>query len=133
MHYVRHRKQGFPMLTLKEVLDDAAAAPGFEGLPEVGVNSRGSNGETPLHWMATLGDPEGIRLLVSAGAKVNATDSEGNSPLHEAVAMRQTSAVQALIAHGANTQLKNALGKTAQDISSTDGFEPVASLLQRHK
>ena len=118
------------MLTLKEVLADAAASPGFEGFSEVGVNSRGINGESPLHWMATLGDAEGIHLLVSEGANVNATDGEGNSPLHEAVAMRQTAAAQALVAHGADARLKNAVGKTPRDIAVSGGFEPVASLFQ---
>ena len=118
------------MLTLQEVLADAAASPGFEGVAEVGVNSRGFNGETPLHWMSTLGDPEGLRLLLAAGAVINATDKDGNSALHEAAAMRQTLAVQTLIDHGADLRQKNSSGETPQEVAVASGFAPVVALFK---
>jgi ankyrin repeat protein len=113
------------MLTLKEVLADAAASPGFENCQDVGANIRGTNGESPLHWMATLGDNEGICLLVAADADadVNARDCNGNSPLHEAISMRQTSAAQVLIANGADTHLKNQIEQSPRDIALSDGYE----------
>src|SRR5512144_732586 len=95
------------MLTLEEVLADAAMAPGFEDAENIGVNSRGAEGQTPLRWMATLGDAAGIRLLLDAGASIDAADNDGNTPLHEAVLCRQTAAARELIDHGADLLLKN--------------------------
>ena len=118
------------MLTLKEVLADAAASPGFESVEEVGVNTSSSSGGSPLHWMATLGDVNAIRLLVSAGANLNAPDCQGNTPLHEAVAGRQAPAAQVLIEQGANVNLVNAAGQTAQDIARSDNFAPTVLLFQ---
>ena len=117
------------MLTLKEVLDDAIYCPGFKGQSDLSVHSRGSGGETPLHWMATLGDPPAIRLLVEAGADINAADAAGNAALHEAVSRRQVVAVQELLVLGADISLSNALGQTAYDIAQLDRYAPVHSLM----
>jgi uncharacterized protein len=119
------------MLTLKELLADAAASPGFEAIAQVGVNSRSSSGESPLHRMSTLGDSKAISLLLQAGALIDATDGEGNTPLHEAVSRRQTQAVQALLEHAASLTIRNEAGKTPEDLAKEDGFAPVSLLFQR--
>ena len=119
------------MLTLHEVLADTAASPGFEAIGEVGINTRGNGGESPLHWMSTLGDSKAVRLLLEAGAAIDATDKHGNTPLHEAVSGRHTQAAQALIEHGASIGIKNSRGQTVKDIAREEGFEPVVLLFQR--
>ena len=118
------------MLTLTEILTDTAASPGFEGIRHVEPNSRGADGESPLHWMATLGDAEGIRLLIEAGANINATDDQGNTALHEAVARRQTFAAKMLIECGANMGIRNLAGQTPIDLARSDGFGPTVGLFQ---
>jgi uncharacterized protein len=115
------------MLTIEEVLTDVAAAPGFSGPVE--INSRGSEGQTPLHWMATLGDATGIELLLRAGAVIDAADSHGNTPLHEAVLCRQHTAVAALLSGGANAHLKNVLGQSPRALAEATGYSPVLELL----
>ncbi len=117
------------MLTLEEVLSDAAMYPSFRAVETVTVNSRGGKGETPLHWMATLGDVAGIHLLLDANAKINAIDSAGNTPLHEAVASRQTSAAQCLVDRGADRFCRNTSGLTPLDVAKADGFGPTIELL----
>ena len=118
------------MLTLAEVLADAAASPGFEGIGIVSVSSRSTEGKTPLHWMATLGDAHGAQLLLEAGADVDAADSEGNSALHEAVLMRQHGVVGVLVRAGAQAHLENAAGETPFGIAATGGDAPILNELK---
>ncbi len=117
------------MLTLEEVLADVASSPGFGTAEKLGVDSRGSEGQTPLHWMATLGDVAGIRLLLEAGAAMDAVDNQGNTPLHEAVACRQTAAARMLVDRGADLYVRNNSGLTALGLAESDGFRPTMELL----
>ena len=118
------------MLTLEEILSDAAMSPSFTNVEKVGVDSHGDDGQTPLHWMATLGDAVAIRLLVEAGASINAVDNKGNTPLHEAVTWRHTLAARMLIEQGADMLLRNESGLTPLDIAKSDGFRPTIDVLQ---
>ena len=117
------------MLTLEEILSDVAMSPGFSNVGKVGVDSRGDEGQSPLHWMATLGDAVGIRLLVEAGASINAVDNKGNTALHEAVTWRHTLAARMLIEQGADMLLRNVSGLTPLDIAKSDGFGPTIDVL----
>lgn len=119
------------MLTVEEVLSDVAETPEFSQLDEVTPRSRGVNGETPLHWMATLGDSRGIELLIQAGAEVDAVDNNGTTPLHEAVAARQLAAVRALICAGATFDLRNGEGKTPLELALKEGFKPILEFLEQ--
>lgn len=119
------------VLTLDEVLSDFRVYCGYSDQTEVTVDSRGNGGDSPLHWMASLGDQFAIQLLVAAGANVNAVDDSGNTPIHEAVSGRQSSAVSALTAAGADLTLRNKKGQTPMDIARTDGFQPTIDLLVR--
>ena len=116
------------MLTLDEVLSDAASSPGFDGVEKVDVNSRGRDGQTPLHWMATLGDLKGIRLLIRAGAEIDAQDCHGNTSLHEAVSWRHSTAVRLLLEYGANENIRNSAGHSAKDAALSDAFAPTVEL-----
>ncbi|MCG7946639.1 MAG: ankyrin repeat domain-containing protein [Candidatus Thiodiazotropha taylori] len=116
------------MLTLEEILNDFAAYIG-EGHPEnVGLDSASATGETPLHWMATIGDSGAIKMLVDAGAEVNAQDRAGNTALHCAVASRQASAAKALLLLGANAFQENLEGVSPSGLSQQDEFRPVQAL-----
>ena len=121
------------MLTLEEIFNDVANAPSFSHVDNINVGSRGKDGQSPLHWMATLGDTGGIRLLLEAGADINSTDNSGNTPLHEAVVWRQTSAARIFIESGADVLVKNHFGLTALDIAKSDGFAPTIELLHCEK
>lgn len=116
------------MLTLEEILNDFAAYIG-EGNPEkVGLTSSSPTGETPLHWMATIGDSGAIKMLVEAGAEVNAQDRAGNTALHCAVASRQVLAAKALLLLGANAFQENMEGITPGGLSQRDEFRPIQAL-----
>jgi ankyrin repeat protein len=117
------------MLTLAEVLADVGAAPGFDGVNSVGLSTRGSRGQTPLHWMAYLGDVDGVRLLLEAGADPNAVDQSGNTALHDAVLSRQHLVVALLVAGGADSSVRNLEGKSPLDLALADGYRPAMEAL----
>ncbi len=119
------------MLTLKEVLSDVKETPAFIHLDEVTPHSRGANGETPLHWMATLGDSRGIALLLQAGVEIDAVDNNGDAPVHEAVVSRQLTAVRTLVGAGAAFYLRNSEGKTPLELAKEDGFSPIVEFLEQ--
>ncbi len=117
------------MLTLAEVLSDFRAYAGYDENSVVTVASRAAHGETPMHWMCTLGDHVAIGLLVSAGAEIDAQDKAGNAPIHEACASRQWTALSALIKAGADLSLANRAGLTALGVATQQGFRPCIDLL----
>ena len=116
------------MLTLEEVLSDVADLPSFSDIKIIDVNSHGNHGETPLHWMATLGDIAGIKLLIEAGADINSLNDEGNTPLHEAVVYRQAHASRFLIESGSSLILKNKAGMSPVEIAEFDNYAPTMEL-----
>ena len=118
-------------LTIDEILDDFSDYAGEESRRSTSVNSVSPDGETPLHWMSTLGDARAIELLVGAGANVNAQDTNGNAPLHAAVQSRQLQAVEALVQSGANLLLPNSAGFTPLELSQQEAFQPVLRYLER--
>jgi len=119
------------MLTLEEVLADVATSPGFKGVSDVTIVSRGIGGESPLHWMAILGDSKAIQLLLDAGAGIDAVDDEGNAPLHVAVKWRQAEAASSLIARGAKCEIRNNQGSTPAEIARSDGYGPTMALFPK--
>lgn len=116
------------MLTLKEVLADAASSPGFEGVVSVNVHSRGSEGQTPLHWMAVLGDHMAAQLLLRSGAEVDVQDCHGNTALHEAVASRQQTVVRILLLAGASVGIKNRQGQSPKEMAEMDSYAAIREL-----
>lgn len=117
------------MLTLEEVLADVVASPGFESVEHVNIHSRGAQGQTALHWMATLGDVQGLRLLLNAGGLMNAQDNLGNMPLHEAVYSRQEPAARVLLLLGASPEQQNFAGQSPRQAAEAEGYEPLIKLL----
>ena len=118
------------MLTLQEVLDDFSQYAGLDAC-DVSVNTQNAVGETPVHWMAALGDGAAIRLLANAGADLSAQDHQGNTALHLAVTGAHESAVAALIAEGAAVTLHNALGQTPEDLARTFQCTRLAELFTK--
>ena len=117
------------MLTLNEVLFDFSMSVNFENTTPLGVNSAASDGSTPLHLMAYLGDVIGTSLLLQAGANINTFDINGNTALHKAVIFRQHLVVKQLVSHGALGCIKNKQGFTPLDLAIIDKYQPTIDAL----
>jgi ankyrin repeat protein len=118
------------MLTLGEVLNDFRLYAGWPDGAAVDVASRSEAGETPLHWMAILGDNKEIDLLVRAGCDLNAADRDGNTALHAAVSVRHSTAVTALLKAGADVGKRNNADQTPLDAAKLDGYRWTIELLE---
>jgi len=84
------------------------------------MNAKDWEGETSLHYAASMGQKEIAELLISEGADVNAMDSNGwsygGSPLHSAVEHVQIDIAELLINKGADVNAKANDGSTPLDI-----------------
>lgn len=91
------------------------------------VNSKNSDGETPLH---TAVSAEMAELLISAGADMEAIeDHENFTPLRQASANGALDIVKTLISHGAKVDSADKNGSTALHWAVAFGNLAVAELL----
>lgn len=74
-------------------------------------------GWTPLHYAATNGHVEIIRLLLDNHAYIDAGSPNGSTPLMMAAMYGTTDAVKELLDAGADPSLKNTLGLSAIDFA----------------
>lgn len=105
------------MRNLQDVLLSMEDLPSFVGLNNIGVNSVGNFGDTPLHVAVVQNDLEAIELIVGAGGDVNAAGEEGYAPLHEAVEQGNDGAAHLLLKLGASVNIKNSNGYTPYDLA----------------
>jgi len=80
-------------------------------------NALCNKGRNALHWLATSGSPNSVRifrLLHEKGVEINRQDEDGNTPLMIAC-LRPSNVkfIQALCFHGAKKNFKNKEGKNA--------------------
>jgi hypothetical protein len=91
-------------------------------------------GWTPLHYAATKGHVEIIRMLLDESAYIDAESPNGTTPLMMAAMYGTPDAVKLLIDEGADPTLKNQLGLTALDFATRahrkDGAELIAAGLK---
>jgi ankyrin repeat protein len=100
--------------TLSEVLQSTSEIlfPDSLGRRVVHIDSRDSDGDTPLHKIVRGNDAEATRLLIEAGADVNAIGDMGETPLHAAASQRNQEIFRMLLSAGANPHIRSELGYT---------------------
>jgi ankyrin repeat protein len=76
------------------------------------VNSKASDGRTPLHWAPESGHPETAQLLLEKGANVNATDGDGSTPLHWASLNGHLETAELLLEKGADVNVATRTERT---------------------
>ncbi|MFV9506821.1 MAG: ankyrin repeat domain-containing protein [Oscillochloridaceae bacterium umkhey_bin13] len=105
------------MRTLQAILQATSDAlfPADMGRREVFIDSRSSDGDTPLHVMLWREDHRAVAILIEAGADVNAVGDMGLTPLHVAVRKRMPEAITLLLQAGANPDLRSEFGTTARE------------------
>lgn len=109
--------------TLDGVLQSAAESlfPLETGEEQVTVESRSSEGDTPLHVMVWRKDIESVRILLLGGADVNAIGDMDQTPLHVAIMQEDVDMIKLLLQAGATTSARSAFGKTAIEEAASKG------------
>ena len=70
----------------------------------------GNTGLTPLHYAAESGDVEGVRLLLSCGARVDTSGVTGHSPLEAALLSGDVATFAEIVDHGADVDVLSSVG-----------------------
>ncbi|KAJ5091695.1 hypothetical protein NUU61_006565 [Penicillium alfredii] len=114
------------MLTYLEYidLDDSPRPPRY--------NSRGSTGQTLLHFAASLGLTRFVAGLLARGANPDVQDNTGNAPMHLAALQGHAHIVHRLRLAGANASTRSVRGFTAADLATTLPAHQAALLPSRH-
>jgi ankyrin repeat protein len=108
---------------------------GNRDVNDVAVNGVSTNGNSPLHWAASLGYTAALKLLLRSG-KVLAGDfgvdmqnKEGDTALMLAAEHGDVSMVKALVAAGANVMLENSKDEKPSEIALRCGKPAIAKVL----
>ncbi|WOL00026.1 hypothetical protein Cni_G08739 [Canna indica] len=80
------------------------------------VNSRDSEGRTPLHWAVDRGHIGVVEILLNKNGDVNAQDNEGQTPLHYAVVCEREEIAELLVKHHASHHIKDVDGNSPFDL-----------------
>jgi ankyrin repeat protein len=76
------------------------------------INTQDARGRTPLHWAASRGQVEIVRMLIDAKANLNLQSITGDTPLHWATLYGQEKIVKMLIDAGADLNVQDEEGYT---------------------
>ena len=94
------------------------------------VKVRNEHGESAIHWAALSGNPDTVRMLLSAkGADANVRDQKGNLALHGAADGGHDGVVKLLLPRTSEPRSKNGQGLTPADIARDRGYGDLAKLL----
>lgn len=91
------------------------------GEKKVEINSRGVDGDTPLHVIVNRNDIEGAKLLIDTGAEVNAVGDMGETPLHVAVSQENIDMIKLLLTTGAGENVKSEFGLSPRELAESKG------------
>jgi ankyrin repeat protein len=120
------------MRTLEEILQSTSDAlfPADLGQRRVTIDSRGCDGDSPLHVLLWRRDFGGARTLIEAGAKLDAVGDMGETPLHVAIRQNAAEIVDALLAAGADPDIRSEFGQTPRTMAAA-GNGAVARMLDQ--
>ncbi|XP_022083077.1 uncharacterized protein LOC110975172 isoform X2 [Acanthaster planci] len=80
---------------------------------DVNIEDDAATSNSALHWAASYGNRETVKLLLENKADINAANVDGATPLHDAVARGDEGIIYELVAGGANRKAKAKKGKFA--------------------
>jgi ankyrin repeat protein len=106
-------KNGDNALMIAAYKGNVAAVKALLG-KEVEVNKQGW---TALHYAATIGNDEIVKLLLDDSAYIDAESPNSTTPLMMAAGKGHVSTVKLLVDEGADVSLKNNVGMTALDFA----------------
>jgi ankyrin repeat protein len=103
---------------LLAIFQKLAAMPISDGFNFDSVDDATVPGDTPLHFVASLGDLETAKILLDAGANPNwPNEHPGNTPLHNATSQKHYEIVDLLLSRGASQEIKNDEGFSPLDLA----------------
>ncbi|GJZ82279.1 acyl-CoA-binding domain-containing protein 1-like protein, partial [Tanacetum coccineum] len=86
----------------------------------ISVDTKDSEGRTPLHWAVDRGHIDVVELLLSRNADVNLKDNEGQTPLHYAAVCERKEIGELLVKRNAGTDIKDNDGKLLNSLQSSE-------------
>jgi ankyrin repeat protein len=104
---------------------DAAAFTSLLASLTVSVDTKGADGDTPLHVACLYGHADLVRSLLSADANVRATDKENGTPLHDACAGGYVDIVDAILRRLKETAEDEESFASAVNARDGDGETPL--------
>ena len=111
-------------LKLSDVLQSVSDRifPDQLGEAEVQLNSRASDGDTPLHILIWGNETKESIFLIENGADIDASGNLGETPLHVALRQSNTEVINSLIRAGAKTNIVSEFGITAIELAKQKGI-----------
>lgn len=111
------------MKSLEEALASIAHVmfPEDDAPREIRLDTRASDGDTPLHVFAWRKDEATAKLLIAAGADPNAIGDMGETPLHVAVHQGMPGLAEALLAAGASPDIVSEFEATPREMALREG------------
>jgi ankyrin repeat protein len=96
------------------------------------VDSRDTQGSTPLHYAAISNSESTARLLLDNRAQIEATDFRGRTPLHYAAKHHAEAIIRLLLDYGAQTKAIDFQGRTPLHYAAKHHAEAIIRLLLDH-
>jgi len=121
--------EGMPALMLAIRTDSWDAYEALLAHKQIRVDIENRQGETPLMYLALLGQTERARALIERGAQVNRL---GWTPLHYAASKAQTETAAMLLERGAIVNAPAPDGTTPLMMAAYSGSQDMAQLLLDH-
>ena len=109
------------MRTIEDILQTTSDSlfPAELGRRHVAIDSRGSDGDSPLHVLLWRKDFGGAKDLIEAGADPNAIGDMGETPLHLAIRKEVPDVIESLLAAGANPDIRSEFGETPRSMAAS--------------
>ncbi|VDO20334.1 unnamed protein product [Brugia timori] len=87
-----------------------------------------STGNTALHWGASYGNEDVVRILCQSGANINTLNTKNETALHDAVRRGNEAVVKCLLSYGADPSIKNKSGEDCYELAAKMGGTMLPSL-----
>jgi len=116
---------------IRHIVEKYRWRPEFDAITDLGVHSRGVDGDGLIHYAAADGSVEDVIALLRAGADVNMIGDIGNTPIQYAAMKGHNDVVQILLENRADLSIANEFGDTAISWALNCGHPETATLLKR--